>query len=211
MKKIDLKELNLNEKEEKILQSSIKLFSEKGFSAATSKEIAKDAGVSEGIIFKYFKTKKDILKAILLHLINILSEKIVLKGIKDIFKNDKECDIKTVLKKVIYDRIKMVDKIYPMAQIIFMEAILHEEIRDAVYNNIIKKAMEIFNDFYFQMAEKNILRKNVDIMVVFRSILSNIAIFIAQKKIFGKYFKFENIDKEIDKVIDVILNGITVQ
>src|SRR4030042_3852116 len=198
MKKINLKELNLNDKEEKILQSSIKLFSEKGFNAATSKEIAKDAGISEGTIFKYFKTKKDILKAILIHLINILSEKIVLKGIKDIFSNDKESSIKTILKKVIYDRIKMVDKIYPMAQIIFMEAILHEEIRDAIYNKIIKNALNIFNEFYSEMSKKNILRKDIDPMVVFRSILSNIVIFIAQRKIFGKYFKFDDIDNEID-------------
>jgi len=208
MKKIDLSELNLSEKEEKILQSSIKLFSKKGFNAATSKEIAKDAGISEGTIFKYFKTKKDILKAILIHLISMLSEKIVLKGIKDIFNDAKERDIKTVLKKVIYDRIKMVDKIYPMAQIIFMEALLHEEIRDAIYNNIIKNALNMFIEFYSEMSQKNILRKDIDPMVVFRSILANIAIFIAQRKIFSKHFKFDDLDNDIDKVIDVILNGI---
>ncbi len=210
MKKIDLSELNLNEKEEKILQSSIKLFSEKGFNASTSKEIAKDAGISEGTIFKYFKTKKDILKAILIHLLNIISEKIILKGIKDIFNNDQERDVKSILKKIIYDRIKLVDKIYPMAQIIAMEAMLHEEIRESIYNNIIKNALNMFNEFYMEMAEKNILRKDIDPTVVFRSILGNIALFIASRKIFGKYFKFEELDKDIDKVIDVILNGILV-
>jgi len=87
---------------------------------------------------------------------------------------------------------------------------LHEEIRESIYNNIIKNALNMFNEFYMEMAEKNILRKDIDPTVVFRSILGNIALFIASRKIFGKYFKFEELDKDIDKLIDVILNGILV-
>ena len=53
----DIPDFGLPEKEEKILKSAIKIFSEKGFSASTTSEIAKDAGVAEGTIFRYFKTK----------------------------------------------------------------------------------------------------------------------------------------------------------
>lgn len=44
-----------------ITKAAIKLFSQKGFTASTTKEIAEQAGISEGTIFRYFKTKKDIL------------------------------------------------------------------------------------------------------------------------------------------------------
>jgi AcrR family transcriptional regulator len=54
----------MKEKEENILLAAIDLFSEKGFAATTTSEIAKKAGVSEGTIFRYFSTKKDILFAL---------------------------------------------------------------------------------------------------------------------------------------------------
>jgi AcrR family transcriptional regulator len=208
MKNIDLSELNLSEKEEKILRSAIKLFSERGFKASTSKEIAREAGVAEGTIFKYFKTKKDILSAILIHLVNLVSEKIILKGIKNIFDEYHDQDIKVILKKIIHDRIKLFDKIFPMAQVILTEAIINKDLRETFYNKIFKNAYGLFNKFYDEMLSRGIVRNDIEPMIVFRSVMGNIGLFIAQKKIFGKYFKFDDFGIETEKVIDVILNGI---
>jgi len=47
-----------------IIQSAIEVFSEKGYSAAATSEIAQKAGVAEGTIFRYYKTKKDLLLSI---------------------------------------------------------------------------------------------------------------------------------------------------
>lgn len=49
--------------QEKILNSALKIFVEQGFSASTS-SITKDAGVSTGILFHYFPTKKDLINAL---------------------------------------------------------------------------------------------------------------------------------------------------
>jgi TetR/AcrR family transcriptional regulator len=48
-----------------LLEVAIDLFSEKGFAATTTKEIAAAAGVTEAIIFRHFATKQDLYKAIL--------------------------------------------------------------------------------------------------------------------------------------------------
>lgn len=45
---------------EAILQAALDLFGKKGFARATTKEIARRAGVAEGTIFNYFRTKDDI-------------------------------------------------------------------------------------------------------------------------------------------------------
>jgi len=47
-----------DETEEKILDSALREFSEKGYSAATGLNIAKKAGFSEKTLFRKFKTKK---------------------------------------------------------------------------------------------------------------------------------------------------------
>jgi len=48
-----------------IVAIAAELFSQKGFSGTTTKEIADHAGVSEAIIFRHFATKDDLYRAIL--------------------------------------------------------------------------------------------------------------------------------------------------
>jgi AcrR family transcriptional regulator len=57
--------MKADERREQILHTAIDLFSQKGFSGTTTKEIARAAGVSEAIIFRHFSKKSDIYHAIL--------------------------------------------------------------------------------------------------------------------------------------------------
>src|SRR3989304_5650061 len=50
---------------DKILESAIRLFAEKGFSGTTTREIAEKAGVNEALIFRHFSTKRDLYSAII--------------------------------------------------------------------------------------------------------------------------------------------------
>lgn len=54
-----------DERREQILRSAIKLFSQRGFSGTTTKEIARTAGVSEAMVFRHFSTKSELYDAIL--------------------------------------------------------------------------------------------------------------------------------------------------
>lgn len=51
-------ESEMTEKQRNILRASVKLFAEKGFHASSTAEIAKEAGVAEGTIFRHYKSKK---------------------------------------------------------------------------------------------------------------------------------------------------------
>ena len=48
------------EKKEKIIESGFELICEKGYYNTNTAEIAKNAGVSTGIVYQYFKDKHDI-------------------------------------------------------------------------------------------------------------------------------------------------------
>src|SRR5713226_1005867 len=50
-----------------ILRVAMRLFSQRGFGGATTKEIAMAAGVSEAMVFRHFATKKELCSAILDH------------------------------------------------------------------------------------------------------------------------------------------------
>lgn len=49
----------------KIIQTAIKLISQNGYAATTTAQIAKEAGVSEATLFKYFKDKETLLKEVI--------------------------------------------------------------------------------------------------------------------------------------------------
>lgn len=50
-----------NAKKERILNAALKLFSQQGFHATTTKEIAAESGVAEGLIFYHFGDKRKLL------------------------------------------------------------------------------------------------------------------------------------------------------
>lgn len=49
-----------SEKKRRIINSAMREFGEKGFDAASTNTIVKDAGISKGLLFHYFPTKKDL-------------------------------------------------------------------------------------------------------------------------------------------------------
>jgi AcrR family transcriptional regulator len=50
---------------EQILGAATRVFADKGFSRATTREVAREAGVSEGTIYNYFEDKEALLMAIM--------------------------------------------------------------------------------------------------------------------------------------------------
>ncbi|MDB6040138.1 MAG: transcriptional regulator [Verrucomicrobiales bacterium] len=51
---------NKEKTKQKILAAALRLFREKGLEATTTREICRKAGIAEGTLFNYFKTKEDL-------------------------------------------------------------------------------------------------------------------------------------------------------
>ena len=58
----------MKEKQQKILEAALKLFSERGFQGTSTAEIAKTAGVATGTLFHYFNTKEELINCLYLHI-----------------------------------------------------------------------------------------------------------------------------------------------
>jgi len=59
---------------QQIIEASVKLFKEKGFHRATTREIAKAAGFSIGTLYEYIRTKEDVLYLVCDHIYNKVTE-----------------------------------------------------------------------------------------------------------------------------------------
>jgi len=74
----------VNEKEQKILDTSLVLFVEKGFHGTSTAEIAKTAGVATGTLFHYFKTKEELIDRLYIY-----TKESILKEVEGDYDNNK--------------------------------------------------------------------------------------------------------------------------
>ncbi len=206
---IDLSELELPDKEKKILEAAILISNEKGFSSTTTSEIAKRAGVAEGTIFRYFKTKKDILHGIMLQAIKIAADKIILNSLYDIFKNGEQKELRVILKEILLDRLELVQRFFPMFRVLVSEALFHQDIREVIHSNLINKLDKEIREFYGKLADRGQVRTDVDPMLLMRNIIGNFLAFIGQKMLFTDNFNLSESSGEIDTMITLILDGIS--
>ena len=55
----------VEDRREQIMDAALRVFAQKGFTRATNREIAREAGVTSGLIYHYFDSKDALLKAII--------------------------------------------------------------------------------------------------------------------------------------------------
>ncbi|MBC7338085.1 MAG: helix-turn-helix transcriptional regulator, partial [Clostridia bacterium] len=53
------------DRREKLLEAAIREFAEKGYGGASTNAIVREAGISKGLLFHYFGSKKDLFLAAL--------------------------------------------------------------------------------------------------------------------------------------------------
>lgn len=110
----------------KVLTTALKLFANNGFHATTTAKIAKQAGVSEGTIYKYFSSKDDLLAKLL---------QPILMEIKHNFfsrLNDKD-DLTTLVRFIVTNRIKFIEDNFDFIRVIFQEVLTGHLVDDKSY------------------------------------------------------------------------------
>lgn len=196
---------DLSEKEIKILESAIKIFSSKGYSAATTKEISQESGIAEGTLFKYFKTKKDLLRGVMVLTIRKFSSKLVIEPVKKILNSQRDDkSLENIIKELLIDRLRLIESIFPMVRVVATEALYHSDVREALRESIINPAIENFEVFFKEMSAQGLVRNDIDFKTVLRNVLGNIFMLIMQNKVLGDKIT----DEEIENTVKVIINGI---
>ena len=58
------RQLQATARRQQILEAAVRLFAQKGVARTTTRQIAQEVGVAEGLIFRYFPTKLDLVRAV---------------------------------------------------------------------------------------------------------------------------------------------------
>ena len=115
----------------KTLEAAIKLFAKQGYNGTSTLQIAKVAGVSQATVFKYFKTKEDLLYTIIVPVIPKLFSNF-LGGIP------KVNSVQELISYIVRNRIEFLEENRNTVRIVFSELLTNEELKKQLLFSISK-------------------------------------------------------------------------
>ncbi|MBU5215225.1 TetR/AcrR family transcriptional regulator [Bacillus sp. GX] len=133
-----------NERQMRILEAAVDMFGEKGYASTSTSEIAKRAGVAEGTIFRYYKTKKDLLLAVVIPTLTKFTAPFFVQAFaKEVFKSEYK-SYEALLRVVIHNRFEFAKKHFPMIKILIQEVPFQPELKNEIQHLV---ETELFSHF----------------------------------------------------------------
>lgn len=185
-----------------ILRGAAQVFAQKGFHKATTKEIARAAGVAEGTIYNYFHNKRELLLAMV--------EMVGTQSLKSRIVDHPPDDPAEFLKMIIRDRLQLIQDyghlIAPLAAEIFSDAGLREK----VYSQILRPLTSLVERYLQHQVDAGKLRR-IDPIIITRAIMGTL-ILNAGIKFSGIDPRYDDISAEAltEEIVSLFLDGLLV-
>ena len=146
-----VRDLLARARREQILKAATTVFAEKGFRRATTREVARAAGVSEGTIYNYFEDKDALLMAIL-HRLNETERR------SEDFEEGMATDFPGFMREYLRRRMSSVWENREVFRIVLSEMLVNTELRETYLRRIMAPTMKIAEDNFRLRAERGEIR-----------------------------------------------------
>jgi AcrR family transcriptional regulator len=126
--KVNDQDEKMTDKQMKIVQAAVEIFSEKGYAASSTSEIAQKAGVAEGTIFRHYRTKKDLLLSIVAPMMSKLIGPLVLRDFTKVI-DAPYATYEDFIRAIMRNRLEFARNNLPIIRIIIQEIPFHEDLK----------------------------------------------------------------------------------
>ncbi|MFC6253601.1 TetR/AcrR family transcriptional regulator [Secundilactobacillus hailunensis] len=185
--------------------SALELFSKQGFDGTSTMAIAKNAGISQATIFKYFKTKDDLLTAILKPMIDHL-----LPEYREDFLSDipKPASLRDAVHFLVRNRYEFVKQNKEVA-LIFLTQIMTNANTRAMFQTFMKETAPMFIDnIYGELKKSGSLRTELAPVAVLRTISGQLLTYFIQQQVLLPDAKFDE-DADLQTIEDLIVHALS--
>jgi AcrR family transcriptional regulator len=198
--KANFRQESLYHTKDRILETALKLFSKKGYLGATTKEIAKEAGIAEVTLFRHFPSKEKLFEEVL----NTYSFLPILKGLLPEISKMPSQKALTVIAKRFLDTL---DSRKEMIQIMNSEIRRYPEKIYKIYHGFIDETIRTLASYFYAMHKKGNLRK-FDTDSGARAFLGMFFSYFNARE-FYMFKKYRDIDTDriIKEFVDIFLRG----
>ena len=136
---------------EQIVEAATRVFAEKGFRRATTREVARAAGVSEGTIYNYFEDKDALLMAIL----ESLNE--TERRAED-FEEGMATDFEGFLRDYLSRRMSLIWENREVFRVVLSEMLVNAELRELYLRRVVEPTMRIAEENFRSRMERGEVR-----------------------------------------------------
>jgi len=188
------------DRQHRILQAATEVFAERGFEGAATAEIAQRAEVSEGTMFKRFRTKKDLLLAVTgPYLLEIGAPDLV--PVLESALAVENGALERLLRAIIHDRIEFARNHPAAIRILVQEAPFHPEILDSL-TGIGSRMLALIERFQRTGEIDPELRPTTVARLIFAAIVSHLL-----ARVFVRLHDDDE-PRSIDETVQVLVRGL---
>jgi AcrR family transcriptional regulator len=187
---------------DRILKAALKLFAKKGYEKTTTKELAAQAQVAEGTLFRHFSSKKTILVEVAtLGWTDLLT---------DFLTELSEMGSYQAIAQVMRRRMLNMHKNQDLLKVCFLEAQSHPELKERIQTEVIDKMTAIAEPFFESAMDKGVYRR-MDPKIVTQVFLGMFAIAgFSDDTIAGPNASPQDLRAMAEGIADIFLNGVLV-
>ncbi len=197
----------LSAKQLELLEAALRVFNRKGYDASRTREIAKEAGVSEATLFKHFPTKRHLLNALMQPFLITVVKPVMLASVKALVQAHKGSPLDDILREIIRDRIALFRARAPLITTFIFEAFRHPELLDVVRTQVIPEIVQVL-DTVLDSARARGEVGDVDRRVFIRSFMSLLVGHIALSGLFPEELGGQSDEEGIDGIVKLMLHGV---
>ncbi|MGB9680081.1 MAG: TetR/AcrR family transcriptional regulator [Thermoanaerobacteraceae bacterium] len=185
---------------EKIVLSTLKLISERGYKSTTTKNIAENAGVNEVTIFRCFGSKKDII-------LYALKEWELLKPLDDSVLKKCTWNLKEDLLMLAEEYFKNFTEEKAKIMIGFRNPEIFDEVKEYLMK-IPQNFKKILSDYFKIMYDKGLISNNDFELLAFMFLSMNFGFILMMVSYGDKLIEFSN-NEFIEESVELFIKGIS--
>ncbi len=187
-----------NEKRKRILESAIKVFAKTGYSDARIQDVAKEAGVSHGTVYIYFKNKDALFMSIFQEILGEL-----VKYIGSEIQKEKNAEDK--IRKIISMQLDIIEENPDLTKLILIEFPRSGNFLNDSNTNVISRYIDLISDVLKQGIDEGIFSMEVKTEITATMIYAGIQ-GIATRWILDRMdYSLKTMEKSI---ADILLSGL---
>ena len=191
----------------KTLEAAIILFGKKGYNGTSTLEIAKAAGVSQATVFKYFRTKEDLLISIIAPILPRLFSNFLGR-----VKNINTITVKEIIHYIVRDRFRFMKENKDIIKIIFSEILTNEQLKQKIIIGVEEVFKERRLDEFFEYVKQNNpeINKELTLPEIMRPIAGGLITYFIQSFIVFDGVSCETEEHDLDMIERQIYNCWTI-
>jgi len=189
---------------EQLLETALGLFAVQGFDATSTRQIAKEAGVAEGLIFHYFPTKASLLTAILQD--RLEGRRAFRTRLRPLLEGASGEGVLEVLRAVASGWLATLRRDEEFVVVLFATAQTNPEVR-AAWQGLIREGTELLTGYLASRVEAGELREDLPLETAATMFVSSLVIFfLARRQLPDREWR-EQSEAYVRELIAVWLNG----